>query len=204
MKLSRRLRALAAALSLAAAVLAAPVSGQDFSNRSADDVDPGLRRALLDAVAASDSFVDEFDAEVWLTVNSLRLQDQVPNADERFRILTTVHRHATHTGLPPELVLAVIDIESNFDRYAISSARALGLMQVMPFWVEELGLGEDHNVLFQIESNILLGCRILKYYLDMEDGDLVQALARYNGSTGLRWYADRVLDRLRLKWYRQR
>jgi soluble lytic murein transglycosylase-like protein len=98
-------------------------------------------------------------------------------------------------------VLAVIDIESDFDRFAISSASALGLMQVMPFWVKELGHG-DKNILFDIEFNVLLGCRILKYYLDMEDGDLIQGLARYNGSTGRRWYADRVIERLRTKWYR--
>jgi soluble lytic murein transglycosylase-like protein len=98
-------------------------------------------------------------------------------------------------------VLAVIDVESDFDRFAISSASALGLMQVMPFWVKELG-HSDKNELFKVEFNVLLGCTILKYYLDMEDGDLIQGLARYNGSTGRRWYADRVIERLRTKWYR--
>jgi soluble lytic murein transglycosylase-like protein len=73
-------------------------------------------------------------------------------------------------------------------------------MQVMPFWVDEVGYS-DKNLLFNIDFNILLGCRILKYYLDMEGGDLIQGLARYNGSTGLRWYGDRVLDRLSRKWY---
>ena len=98
-------------------------------------------------------------------------------------------------------MLAVIDVESNFDRFAISSASALGLMQVMPFWVDEVGYS-DKNLLFDIDFNILLGCRILKYYLDMENGDLIQGLARYNGSTGRRWYGDRVIERLRRKWYR--
>jgi soluble lytic murein transglycosylase-like protein len=112
-----------------------------------------------------------------------------------------VHQQATRAELPPELVLAVIDIESDFDRFAISSASALGLMQVMPFWVNELG-HSDKNMLFDIEFNVLLGCRILKYYLEMEDGDLIQGLARYNGSTGRRWYSDRVIERLRTKWYR--
>ena len=73
---------------------------------------------------------------------------------------------------------------------------------VMPFWVRELGY-RDKNELFKIDTNILLGCRILKFYLDMEGGNLVQGLARYNGSVGRRWYSDRVLDRLRLKWFRQ-
>jgi soluble lytic murein transglycosylase-like protein len=98
-------------------------------------------------------------------------------------------------------VLAVIDVESNFDRFAISSASALGLMQVMPFWVKELG-HPDKNALFDIDFNVLLGCQILKYYLDMENGNLVKGLARYNGSVGKRWYSDRVLDRLRSKWFR--
>jgi soluble lytic murein transglycosylase-like protein len=164
--------------------------------------DPELRKILVAAIAEADSFDDRFDAEVWLTDMSHRLTKQVPDPKERLRILKAVHRNATHTDVPPELVLAVIDVESNFDRYAISSASALGLMQVMPFWVRELGY-RDKNELFKIDTNILLGCRILKFYLDMEGGNLVQGLARYNGSVGRRWYSDRVLDRLRLKWFRQ-
>lgn len=166
-----------------------------------DEVDPKLREVLLAAVAEAESFDDRFDAEVWLTDMSRRLAKQVPNTGERLDILKTVHQHATRADLAPELVLAVIDVESNFDRYAISSASALGLMQIMPFWVDELGYN-DKNELFDIDINILLGCRILKYYLDMEDGDLIQGLARYNGSTGRRWYGDRVIERLRRKWFR--
>lgn len=166
-----------------------------------EEVDQGLRRVLLAAVAESESFDDRFDAEVWLTDMSARLARQVPSLDERLRILKIVHHHATRAELAPELVLAVIDVESNFDRYAISSASALGLMQIMPFWVDELGY-DDKNVLFDVDINILLGCQILKYYLDMENGDLIQGLARYNGSTGRRWYGDRVLERLRRKWFR--
>ena len=164
--------------------------------------DPELRKILVAAIAEADSFGDRFDAEVWLTDMSQRLRRQVPDAAERLEILRTVHRQATHVGVAPELVLAVIDVESDFDRFAISSASALGLMQVMPFWVPELGY-QDKNELFEIEINVLLGCRILKYYLDMERGDLVRGLARYNGSVGKRWYSDRVIERLRTKWFRQ-
>jgi len=178
-----------------------PAYAQADGDQTPDDLDPALRRTLLAAVNESSSFDDRFDAEVWLTVMSRRLTRQVPDPSERFEILKTVHQHASRAGVAPELVLAVIDVESNFDRYAISSASALGLMQIMPFWVKELGY-QDKNVLFDMDVNILLGCRILKYYLDMEDGDLVQGLARYNGSTGRRWYADRVLDRLRSRWFR--
>jgi len=163
--------------------------------------DPRLREILLTAVTEASSFDDRFDAEVWLTDMSRRLARQVPDPDERLEILTTVHQQATRAGVAPELVLAVIDVESNFDRFAISSASALGLMQVMPFWVPELGY-KDKNDLFEIQINVLLGCYILKYYLDREDGDLIQGLARYNGSAGRRWYADRVMDRLRTKWFR--
>lgn len=162
--------------------------------------DPALREILVSAISEADSFGDRFDAEVWLTDMSRRLARQVPNAEERLSILKSVHRHATRAGVAPELVLAVIDVESNFDRFAISSATALGLMQVMPFWVPELGY-QDKNQLFEIETNILLGCRILRYYLDMERGDFIRGLARYNGSVGKSWYADRVLNRLRTKWY---
>jgi len=189
------------AATLAGLGLAGYAAAENFSNMRADDVDPALRQALRVAVAAADSFEDRFDAEVWLTVMSQRLERQVPDPDERFDILRIVHRQATLAGVAPELVLAVIDVESDFDRFAISSASALGLMQVMPFWVKEVGY-EDKNLLFDMEFNVLLGCRILKYYLDMEGGDLIQGLARYNGSTGKRWYGDRVLDRLRLKWFR--
>lgn len=164
--------------------------------------DPELRKILLAAIADGHSFGDRFDAEVWLTDMSRRLARQVPDHAERLQILTTVHRQATLAGVQPELVLAVIDVESNFDRFAISSATALGLMQVMPFWVPELGY-KDKNQLFDVETNVLLGCRILRYYLDMEGGDLVRGLARYNGSVGKRWYADRVIERLRTKWFRQ-
>jgi soluble lytic murein transglycosylase-like protein len=179
----------------------ASAAAETYSNRSVDDIDPALRQALKNAIAEAESFQDRFDAEVWLTDMSRRLSSQVPDLAERLDILRIVHQQATHAELAPELVLAVIDVESNFDRFAISSASALGLMQVMPFWVEEVGYS-DKNMLFDIEFNILLGCRILKYYLDMEDGDLIQGLARYNGSTGQRWYGDRVIDRLRAKWFR--
>jgi soluble lytic murein transglycosylase-like protein len=74
-------------------------------------------------------------------------------------------------------------------------------MQVMPFWVDEIGRPEDN--LFEVPTNLRYGCTILRYYYDMEDGDLFQALARYNGSTGKRWYPERVLGRLSRKWFQQ-
>jgi len=195
----------AAQTGVPAAMPASPttVVGEYSDARSGPD--PRLREILKKAVADASSFADRFDAEVWLTDMSNRLARQVEDPEERLEILKSVHRHATQVGLEPELVLAVIDVESNFDRFAISSAGALGLMQVMPFWVKELEeeLGyRDKNVLFKIDTNILIGTRILKYYLEMERYDLVRGLARYNGSVGQTWYADRVVQRLNRKWYR--
>jgi soluble lytic murein transglycosylase-like protein len=189
---SRRSIGIAIVLAFA---LAAPIAAQTITPGDArSGADPRLRQILIDYVGAADSFEDRFAAEVWLSDMSRRLARQVPDPNERLRILNIVHREATRADLAPELVLAVIDVESSFDRYAISSASALGLMQIMPFWVREIGR--------EVSFNILLGCRILKYYLDMEDGDLVGGLGRYNGSYGRRNYADRVIDRLRTKWFR--
>ena len=176
-------------------VLAFPAAAQ----QPTENVDPELRRALIEAVESADSFVDRFDAEVWLTDMSRRLARQVPDEQERMLILRLVHRKARMFDLPPELVLAVIDVESNFDRYAISWAGALGLMQVMPFWRNEIGRPDDD--LHDIRTNLLYGCRILAYYIEKENGDRRAALARYNGSRGQRWYPDRVFDRLSRTWY---
>ncbi|MGD8617333.1 MAG: lytic transglycosylase domain-containing protein [Gammaproteobacteria bacterium] len=163
--------------------------------------DDALRQILIQAVVSSDSFADRFDAEVWLTDMSRRLDARVPDPKERLLILKTAHYEATRADLPPELVLAVIDVESNFDRFAISYAGARGLMQVMPFWLDEIGRPEDD--LFDIRTNLRMGCTILRHYLERENGDRVRALARYNGSVGKTWYPQRVFKALARRWYRQ-
>ncbi len=188
-------------LSLLCAALCSAANAEGRPRDAREGPDPDLRVILLDAVKNADSFQDRFDAEVWLTDMSRRLEAQVPDPNERLDILRNVHRNALRAHLQPELVLAVIDVESNFDHYAISASSALGLMQVMPFWAPQLGF-KDKNELFKIDTNTLLGCQILRYYLDMERGDFVKGLARYNGSVGRRSYSDRVLERLRTKWYR--
>lgn len=163
--------------------------------------EPELRRALIEAVRDTRSFADRFDAEVWLMDMSRRLRRHVRGTDERIDLLKMIHAEATRAGLPPELVLAVIDVESDFDRWAISSAGAQGLMQVMPFWLSEIGRPGDN--LHHPQINLRLGCTILRHYLDRENGDLKRALARYNGSLGTTEYAHRVLRALRTRWYRQ-
>jgi soluble lytic murein transglycosylase-like protein len=161
--------------------------------------DPELRELLRIAAGAADSFDDRFDAEVWLTDMSRRLERQVQDPDERMRILIRVHYEAGRAGLEPELVLAVIEVESNFDRYAVSVAGALGLMQVMPFWRGEIGRPDDN--LIQLNTNLRYGCTILKFYLDKENGDLRRALGRYNGSLGQRKYPNLVINKLSGKWF---
>jgi soluble lytic murein transglycosylase-like protein len=163
--------------------------------------DADMRQALVDAVNSSDSFEDRFHAEVWLSDMSRRLESRVPDPQERLTILKLIHYEATRAGLDPELVLALINVESNFDRFAISSAGALGLMQIMPFWLNEIGRPQDN--LLNIHTNLRFGCTILGIYLKREKGNMYRALARYNGSVGKRWYPNRVYLALSKRWYRQ-
>lgn len=161
--------------------------------------DPELREALRAAASDNESFTDRFDAEVWLTDMSRRLQRQVKDPKQRIKILKLVHLEASRAELPPELILAVIDTESNFDRYAISVAGAIGLMQIMPFWLDEIGRPNDN--LLHVDTNLRYGCTILKFYLDKEKGDLRRALGRYNGSLGKRKYPNKIIDKLSTKWF---
>jgi len=161
--------------------------------------DPELREILRKAANEVDTFPDRFDAEVWLTDMSRRLARQVRDPEERVEILTLVHYEASRVELPPELILAVIEVESNFDRYAISVAGAIGLMQIMPFWLDEIGRPDDN--LLHVDTNLRYGCTILRYYYDKEKGDLRRALGRYNGSLGKRKYPNKVIDKLSKKWF---
>ncbi len=161
--------------------------------------DPELRDVLRAAANEAPSFPDRFEAEVWLTDMSRRLARQVKDPEERIEILTLVHLEAARVNLPPELILAVIEVESNFDRYAISVAGAIGLMQIMPFWMEEIGRPNDN--LLHIDTNLRYGCTILRFYYDKENGDLRRALGRYNGSLGKRKYPNKVIDKLSKKWF---
>lgn len=182
------------ALALAALLLALAAGAH-----AGQEPTPELRARVKAALAGADSFQDRFDAEVWLTDMAGRLGDQVTDPAARVEILKTAHQEATRANLPPEMVLAVIDIESAFNPYAVSSAGAQGLMQVMPFWREELG----RRRLVDIRDNLIMGCTILRYYYDMEKHDWMKALARYNGSVGRRDYSQKVLDRLRTRWFQQ-
>ncbi|MGH1484574.1 MAG: lytic transglycosylase domain-containing protein [Cellvibrionaceae bacterium] len=168
------------------------------SQQSRQAVDDELRQQLKTAIAASDSFEDRFDAEVWLTAMSHKLKRYIKDPEERLYILRNVHREAKRAGLDPELVLAVIQIESAFDPYAVSVVGAQGMMQVMPFWKKEIGRPDDN--LINMETNLRYGCTILKHYLDREKGKLAPALARYNGSYGSYKYSRKVMGAWIDRW----
>ena len=158
-----------------------------------------LRKFLKSTITKADSFEDRFDAEVWLVDMSGRLTPFIKDPKQRLELLRAVHREASKADLKPDLVLALIEIESRFDNYAISSAGAQGLMQVMPFWKKEIGRPNDN--LTDINTNLSYGCRILQFYLQKEKGNWMHALARYNGSYGKYWYPERVMDAWRKRWF---
>ncbi len=164
--------------------------------RADQQQDPGLQEVVADAIAQAQCFPDRFDSAVWYKLMEPRLRAKVKDDGERLDILTTVYCETHRSGarpLPPGLVLAVIDVESRFDRWAVSRAGAVGLMQVMPFWPERLGMRRYELV--HDAPNIRMGCAILRFYLQQEHNNYARALARYNGSVGRRNYPDLVLGR---------
>jgi soluble lytic murein transglycosylase-like protein len=163
--------------------------------------DPELRGVVAQAIASAECFPDKFDSAVWYTMMEPKLRRTVRDTDERMQILKTAFCEAHRPGeqrLPPGLIMAVIDVESRFNRWAVSSAGAVGLMQVMPFWPSQLGM--KRHQLTQIEANMRMGCAILRFYLQREKNDVRRALARYNGSVGRREYPDKVVLRWTNGW----
>lgn len=164
-----------------------------------DEAERAALRDFLDqTINAADSFEDRYDAEVWLVDMSARLERFVKDPAERLALLKDIHAAASRAELPPELVLSVIEVESHFDRFAISRVGAQGMMQVMPFWKNEIGRPDDN--LTMNRTNFAYGCRILQFYLERENGDLHRGLARYNGSLGSRVYSDKVYRAWRDRW----
>lgn len=161
--------------------------------------EPELRARLAEAITAAGSFEDKYEAQVWLLDYSDRIARYLPDERQRIDFLRRVHAEAKRAKLDPELVLAVIHIESRFDRHAISYAGAVGYMQIMPFWLTELGLKGSN--LFSVETNLRMGCTILRFYIDKERGDVFRGLARYNGSLGRSEYPTKVLDVLRTRYF---
>lgn len=183
-------------LLIATAIVFSAVEGWAVAD---SDSDRAALSAYLDgALSQDDGFEDRFAAEVWLVDMQQRLAPLLPDPAERLNLLTEVHQQASRTQLAPELVLAVIEVESHFDRYALSTAGAQGLMQVMPFWKDEIGRHDDN--LIQTSTNLRYGCHILRFYLDRENQNLTRALAAYNGSSGSTRYPDKVRAAWQNRW----
>jgi soluble lytic murein transglycosylase-like protein len=144
--------------------------------------------------------IDETDLDMraWVRAMTKRVLHRFPDEQAARHFLALVRYEALRAGLDPHLVLAVIDVESQFKKYAVSRAGARGLMQVMPFWVKEIG--EPGHNLFHERINLRYGCTILRHYLDRERGNLHNALGRYNGSLGSAEYPNRVTRALRARW----
>ena len=172
-------------------------AGQAYTPLSAS-VRAVLHHSVSDLNEPKLSFPSESEANVWLQDMSQRLKKRLPDAEYRMNFLRTVHYEASRAGLDPQLVLGVIQVESAFKKYAVSRVGARGFMQVMPFWVKEIGTA-DHN-LFDSRTNLRYGCTILRHYLDIERGNLFRALGRYNGSLGKAKYPNLVRTAWRKNW----
>jgi soluble lytic murein transglycosylase-like protein len=157
-----------------------------------------MQRAVADQAAPKLAFTSQQEAQFWLTEMSDRLQKKIPDEASRREFLSTVHYEAVRAGLDPHLVLSLIQVESGFNKYAVSRVGARGYMQVMPFWVKSIGTRE-HN-LFHLRINLRYGCTILRHYLDMEKGNLYRALGRYNGSLGRAEYPNLVKTAWHKNW----
>ncbi len=149
-----------------------------------------LSLALYQSARDADSFPSPEEALAWLERMSKRLRYQVRNPFYRCELLRLIHRESTRAGIAPELVMGVIQIESSFDRYAVSPVGARGLMQLMPFWIKEIGHPNDD--LFNPATNLRYGCKVLRGYLDDTGGNLDLALGKYHGSPDTHRYANLV------------
>lgn len=177
---------------MAAGLLCAPAAhgGAQQEEVLSASVRGVLQRAVSDRAAPRLAFASQQEADAWLGEMSRRIERRIPDEEYRLDFLKTVHYEATRAGLDPEMVLGLIEVESNFRKYAVSRVGARGYMQVMPFWVRDIGSSGQN--LFHLSTNLRYGCTILRYYLDIENGDLYRALGRYNGSLGRPEYPNLV------------
>lgn len=169
-------------------------AGWSARARAGGQRDPALAPIVRRAISHAGCFIDRFDAAVWYTLMEPRLEPYVPKPTERLSILKQVYCVTHQRGasrLPPGLVLAVMQVESGFNRWAVSASGAVGLMQIMPYWPERLGV--QGYELVRVAPNIRMGCAILRYYLHITHDDVRLALEEYNGSVGHHGYPDRVL-----------
>ncbi|WP_343590677.1 lytic transglycosylase domain-containing protein [Paracidovorax wautersii] len=169
-----------------------------------------VRSALSFAVASQEPLEPTFastEARLgylrWMAAMSDRLRSRKPDGQVRRDFLQTVWYESKRAGLDVSLVLGLIQVESAFRKFAVSSVGARGYMQVMPFWTRVIGDG-DASKLFQMQTNLRFGCVILRHYLDREQGDLYMTLGRYNGSRGKPAYPNAVFSAQRNWFFQER
>jgi soluble lytic murein transglycosylase-like protein len=184
---------------LAWALPAAAIAGEQAYEPLSASVQAALNRSISDQATPFLAFDTEAEARRWLAIMSRRLAPRIADRLRREEFLISVHYEAKRAGLDPQLVLGLIQVESNFRKYAVSRAGAQGFMQVMPFWVQLIGRTEDN--LFHLRTNLRFGCVILRHYLDQEKGDLYRALGRYNGSLGQPDYPNLVVRAWQRDWH---
>ena len=193
---SRASRSLAALV--AAAALGLPLSALGGAQQY-EVLSASVRATLANAVNDRGSVdLKDLDTRAWVRGMTRRVIVRFPDEEAARQFLALLRYESMRAGLDPHLVLAVIDIESKFRKYAVSKSGARGFMQVMPFWVKEIGAPTDN--LFQERVNLRYGCTILRHYLDRERGNLANALGRYNGSLGQADYPNRVLRAWKERW----
>ena len=189
-------RTLLGALAAGAFGVATPPAraGAQLEEPLADAVRSALAAAIAEAAPPQPRF-DDVEQRLayltWLGTASERLKRRKSEHHTRVEFLESVWYESRRAGLETALVLGLIQVESGFRKYAISSAGARGYMQVMPFWARLIGDG-DASRLFHLQTNLRFGCVILRHYLDRERGDLFMALGRYNGSRGRAEYPNLV------------
>ena len=173
----------------------AVLAGAQLEEPLADSVRSALSSAIANSAPPIPVFADT-EARLaylrWLGAASERLKRRQPDWQTRKEFLQTVWYESRRAGLETALVLGLIQVESNFRKFAVSRAGARGYMQVMPFWTRSIGDG-DASRLFHLQANLRFGCVILRHYMDMESGNLFYALGRYNGSRGRAEYPNMVL-----------
>lgn len=173
-------------------------AGSQVEEPLSNSVKALMQRSISDKAVPTLTFATPEEGNAWLHEMSQRLKKRIPDDTYREDLLRTVHYEATRAGLDPQLVLGLIQVESGFKKYALSSVGARGFMQVMPFWPRNIG-ASDHN-LFLLRTNLRYGCTILRHYVDIEHGDLYRALGRYNGSLGQPQYPNLILGAWRKNW----
>ena len=188
--MKRRVAVRAGLASALFAVALSALAGAQKEEELSQSVVNGLAKSIADAPVPA-GYALRPDVERWIGEMSRRIAHRVDTDRERRELLATAHYESMRAGLDPQMVLAVIYHESGFKKYAISSAQARGYMQVMPFWVKQIGT-PDQN-LFNLRTNLRYGTVILRHYLDVEGGDYYRALGRYNGSLGQPEYPNAVV-----------